>query len=939
GNIRLRAVHTAAGVGAVDLYAVGDSNLSLWSDLELGQAGAAAEVPAGAYTIGFDVDNDAVIDLQCGAPFLPAGTVANVFAVNDDGAISLRVQAGPGTLVVIPCSAPPVGATGLVRAIHLAPAVGAVDLFANGAGPVATLSYQESTGYVSIAAGANTFSLSPTGQGADASVFGFDADIPTDAVVTAAVIAGPNGLEALTLLDDTSGIADTFLRSRIVHVSSGVGPIEVFAVLPSGAEISVIKDLGFGTASAALTGPNNPVALGIDATQDGEVDFVCAPVLAPSGTLVNVFVAPQGSGIALVAQTAAGSVMFPCSATGEPTSDVRVVHLSPNAPSVDVFANGAGPVVSDLPFGDGTGYLTVPAGTYTFDVVVSGDPVDAAVLTVPNLALDANVQYTAVAYNTVDAIAALALVDDTSAPAAGNIRLRAIHTAAGVGTVDLYAVGSDGSATPLWSDLDFGAAGDALDVPSAAYTVGIDVDNDAAVDLECAVPLLAAGTVANVFAVNDDGAISLRAQLGAGTLVTISCGPPVVAGQAELRVLHLAPDAPAVDVYVSDTIAVAGASFLEGSGYLPVSSGLTGVAVTPGGSNQAVIDVDLTLLPDTRTTVVAFGPIDGLEAIAITDASAPAADVARIRAAHLALGVGTVDVRLVGGPALFTGVAFGGVSDPIDVAPGSYRVGLDLDGDGTTELSAQLPELTGGTVANIFAVTDSEGLASLVVQLPDGSTFNAPLLPFDAPNHALVRILNVAAAPNAGLTISADGATSFSVDLDPFEASEYLSLPAGEYDVNASGGGIFGGLQTSGTGAIEAGLAYTLILYNGAGLFGSTLQLGLLLDNSSALPGAASQLRASHFVADLDSVSVTLEAPILVDLTPDISFGEVTDWSITPAGPTSVRVQIGGGGEVFYELDAIAPGRTTQALLASTADGDVRLITINQSGASVNSAQ
>jgi len=50
------------------------------------------------------------------------------------------------------------------------------------------------------------------------------------------------------------------------------------------------------------------------------------------------------------------------------TASVRVLHLSPDAPAVDVFANaGADPAVSGLEFTQGTGYLEVaqPATTWT----------------------------------------------------------------------------------------------------------------------------------------------------------------------------------------------------------------------------------------------------------------------------------------------------------------------------------------------------------------------------------------------------------------------------------------------------------------------------------------------------------------------------------------------------------------------------------------------
>ena len=95
----------------------------------------------------------------------------------------------------------------------------------------------------------------------------------------------------------------------------------------------------------------------------------------------------------------------------------------------------------------------------------------------------------------------------------GNIRLRAIHAADGVGAVDIAAIAADGSATPLYTGVDFGVVGDYLEVPAIEYTIGFDVNADATSDLYCDVPALPAGTIANVFAVLDGDEFFLLAQL------------------------------------------------------------------------------------------------------------------------------------------------------------------------------------------------------------------------------------------------------------------------------------------------------------------------------------------------------------------------------------------------------------------------------------------
>lgn len=207
----------------------------------------------------------------------------------------------------------------------------------------------------------------------------------------------------------------------------------------------------------------------------------------------------------------------------EDPAALRAIHLSPNAPGVDVFLNaGSQPAVTNLEFEQGTSYLEVQAGTYQIDVAPNGSTAGEAVLSVPGLELTPGTSYTAVAYNELGNISALALVDDLSAVSEGQIRVRAIHTAAAVGQVDILNIPSSGMQTALYEDVDLGVAGGYKTLPAGAYTIGFDVNNDASPDVVFALPSLPAGTIANVFAVSDTGGtVFLLAQLQDGTVARI----------------------------------------------------------------------------------------------------------------------------------------------------------------------------------------------------------------------------------------------------------------------------------------------------------------------------------------------------------------------------------------------------------------------------------
>ena len=221
-------------------------------------------------------------------------------------------------------------------------------------------------------------------------------------------------------------------------------------------------------------------------------------------------------GVAVLAVAAAG-----CDDDDNPVSpataktNLRAIHLSPDAPEVDIYFNSsATPSVTDLAFNEGTGFLAINAGTYDVAVAPANTSLGDAVLTVNDVDLGANQRYTAVAFAPVASIDAMLLTDDLSTPPAGQIRVRAIHTASAVGQVDIWNIPSAGSPSLLYENVDFGVAGGYLTIPAGAYTLGFDVNNDGTPELTFTTPSLAAGTVANIFAVSDAGSnVYLLAQL------------------------------------------------------------------------------------------------------------------------------------------------------------------------------------------------------------------------------------------------------------------------------------------------------------------------------------------------------------------------------------------------------------------------------------------
>ncbi len=84
-------------------------------------------------------------------------------------------------------------------------------------------------------------------------------------------------------------------------------------------------------------------------------------------------------------------------------SAVRLAHLAPEAPAVDVTVAETGDVLfDDVEFNDATEYETVPAGNYTLEVRAATDSDDGEVVETVNVTVEDGSAYTAVATGYLD---------------------------------------------------------------------------------------------------------------------------------------------------------------------------------------------------------------------------------------------------------------------------------------------------------------------------------------------------------------------------------------------------------------------------------------------------------------------------------------------------------------------------------------------------------
>lgn len=190
-------------------------------------------------------------------------------------------------------------------------------------------------------------------------------------------------------------------------------------------------------------------------------------------------------------------------------------------------------------------------------------------------------------------------------------------------------------------------------------------------------------------------------------------------GDACINVLHLSPDAPAVDVLLNGEVALSNVAFGEFSGWVNVPAGEHHVQVVPTGegADMAVIDAMVTVEAGAAYHIAAAGLVaDIAPQIYQVNLSGLDDETARVRVIHTSPDAPAVDIAVAGGDVLIENLAFPDASDALEVPAGTYD--LEVRPTGTMDVALELPgvELEAGMVYDVFAVGQvSDGSLTVLV--------------------------------------------------------------------------------------------------------------------------------------------------------------------------------------------------------------------------------
>ena len=253
-------------------------------------------------------------------------------------------------------------------------------------------------------------------------------------------------------------------------------------------------------------------------------------------------------GLALMMALALAAPAF---AQGGGQAQVRVAHLAPDAPNVDVSVNGD-PVLTDVPYTTVSGYLSLPAGTQQVTVYATGDTTSPVIDTPVELAAGGAYTVAAVGLVADESLTAQVYEDDLRSPASGNAKVRVVHASPDAGPVDVVPRGGQA----LVSGLTFPEASPYAEVPAGTYTLDVNAAGTKKTALRVPEAKLASGGVYSAFAVGTTFADSLNVLLvqdeaGTGASASSMASPSASATSSSGAPMQELPDSGGVGTWVA----------------------------------------------------------------------------------------------------------------------------------------------------------------------------------------------------------------------------------------------------------------------------------------------------------------------------------------------------------------------------------------------------
>lgn len=188
-----------------------------------------------------------------------------------------------------------------------------------------------------------------------------------------------------------------------------------------------------------------------------------------------------------------------------------------------------------------------------------------------------------------------------------------------------------------------------------------------------------------------------------------------------VRVLHAAPDADAVDVYINDTLFFKELSFTQFSPYVYVPEGNYTMSIYPVDTTEnPILSKAIEIGNDELLTIAIIGDNNNLDFLSIKEETEGTdSQNSKLRVVNLVPSSPRVNI-LEGENVLFPDIGYKDITEYKTVSPGTYTLNVELVENGQIVLQNQIA-ITADRVYTLYALGNIPNVE--IYQSLDGATF------------------------------------------------------------------------------------------------------------------------------------------------------------------------------------------------------------------------
>jgi hypothetical protein len=311
------------------------------------------------------------------------------------------------------------------------------------------------------------------------------------------------------------------------------------------------------------------------------------------------------------------------------------------------------------------------------------------------------------------------ILQDRTQPPANAAAVRLVHAVPGVGPVDV-TVGEGNNTTVLFDNATFRNGTDYVQVPGGEYTL----------DVRAATAANNGTIVQSVDVEVENGSSYTATAYGDTDIDGINLDTQVDGQIASVRVAHLSPDAPAVDVYVGNETFLTDVSQGTITDYESTTPTEQQVTITVADNRSAVLFDQTVPIAASDYTIVATGQVspgattDFTPLVIQDNGTAPDENTSAVQLVHAAPGVSTVDVTVEQNNSttvLYDNVSFTDVSQYVQVPAGEYDLQIRAASSGNDGeiIETVGVDVEGGETYTAFATGETVDEFELLIEEDD----------------------------------------------------------------------------------------------------------------------------------------------------------------------------------------------------------------------------